>query len=145
MATTGFEITNDSSNRALSLVPQAPGAGYLLSIPVMMIWTIAGPAANGMMTATSERVGTRRTPRRNQQFACNRGDYRGGTFHFPVCVLHRQRAQLEPAGRTMVSRRRLAVLRDGNDDTCRTITGRGAHVEHHSAGADAKRKLCRLI
>jgi len=26
------------------------GAGYLLSIPVMMIWTIAGPAANGMMT-----------------------------------------------------------------------------------------------
>jgi DHA1 family tetracycline resistance protein-like MFS transporter len=26
------------------------GAGYLLSIPVMMIWTIASPAANGMMT-----------------------------------------------------------------------------------------------
>ena len=36
------------------------GLGYFISIPVMMIWTISGPAAQGMMThrvSASERGG----------------------------------------------------------------------------------------
>jgi len=30
--------------------PRSHGLGYFISIPVMMIWSISGPAAQGMMT-----------------------------------------------------------------------------------------------
>ena len=136
-------MTNDSSKPRFEF--SHAGAGYLLSIPVMMIWTIASPAANGMMTrrvSESEQGELQGAISSLRAIAVIIGP---GLFTFTFAFFIDKRARLEPAGRAMVSRRRLAVLRDDNGDTCRTTTGHDADVEHHSAGANAKRKLCCLI
>ena len=64
------------------------GLGYFISIPVMMIWTILRSGCARDDDASSQRVGTRRAARCDQQFARDRGHHWPGTFHFHVCLFH---------------------------------------------------------
>ena len=98
------------------------GAIYLLSIPVMMMWTISGPAAQGMMT--------KRVSEREQ------GELQGaisslrslavligpGLFTFTFCLLHRQKPSMEHSRRTLVFGRGTVVHRHADVDANTAIT-----------------------
>ena len=92
------------------------GWGYFVSIPVMMLWTISGPAAQGMMTrrvSESEQGELQGAISSLRSVAVIIGP---GSVHLYLRLFHRSKTRLESSGRALVSRRVFAVPRDADGD-----------------------------
>ena len=108
---------------------------FFLSIPVMMLWTISSPAAQGNDDASGERIGAGRTARRDQQPGQPRLDYRPRIVHVYVRVFYRSEARMEHSRRALVSRWIPAFCRDGSGDADPAPAGRNRAGRGGAPGA----------